>query len=236
VAEQLGLQEMLGQGGAVDGHERLGGALAVGVNGPRHELLPRAGLVEDEDVGFRPRGLLDELEDAHHDRAPPDDVLEPERLLELLAKVSILALQGAMPERAVDGDAELLAREGLGQVVEGALLHGTDRGLDAGESGDDDDRKVRVDLMGPPQELEAFDVGHLQIGEEDVRALRFDKRQGLVCGGGGQALMTGEGEEPCRILHHLGLVVDDEQLSRHAPIIRRAPERTAPPRWERDTA
>ena len=108
VAEQLGLQELLGQRGAVDGHERLGGALAVGVDGPRDELLARPGLAQDEDVGLRPRRLLDQLEDAHHGRAAPDDVLEAERLLELLAQVAILALERALPQRAVDGDAELL--------------------------------------------------------------------------------------------------------------------------------
>ena len=76
----------------------------------------------------------------------------------MLAQVSILALQRALPERAVDGDAELLTREGLGQVVERAFLHRADGGLDTGEGGDDDDRKVGVDPMGPAQEFEPLHV------------------------------------------------------------------------------
>ncbi len=48
-AEQLGLHEMLGQGGAVDGLERPGRPGARAVNGPREQTLAGAGLAHEQD-------------------------------------------------------------------------------------------------------------------------------------------------------------------------------------------
>ena len=48
VAEELAFHEARREGAAVDLDERLVGALARGVDGPRDQLLPRAGLTGDE--------------------------------------------------------------------------------------------------------------------------------------------------------------------------------------------
>ena len=48
VAEELALQQCVGNGGAVDGHERLVGARAVGMNGPRHQFLAGAALAANQ--------------------------------------------------------------------------------------------------------------------------------------------------------------------------------------------
>src|SRR5262249_58146179 len=56
VTEQLTLEKALGEGGAVDGHERVLCAAARRVDGPRHELLSRPGLALDE---HRARGWSD---------------------------------------------------------------------------------------------------------------------------------------------------------------------------------
>ena len=93
VAEQLGLEQLLGQRRAVDGHEGLGGARAVGVDGARDQLLARPRLAEHQDVGLGPRRLLHQLEDPGHGRAAADHVLEPERRLQLLAQVAVLEPQ-----------------------------------------------------------------------------------------------------------------------------------------------
>ena len=51
VAEQLGLDQRVGQRADVDGHQRRLGARAGVVDGPRHQLLARAALAADEDRG-----------------------------------------------------------------------------------------------------------------------------------------------------------------------------------------
>ena len=57
VAEQLALQQALGQGAAVDADIRAGRPRAEVVDGPRDQLLARAGLADDQDAGAR-RGDL----------------------------------------------------------------------------------------------------------------------------------------------------------------------------------
>ena len=58
VTEQLALQKLFGQRGAVDGHERLGGALAVRMDGARHQLLARPGLAQDETLASERAAFL----------------------------------------------------------------------------------------------------------------------------------------------------------------------------------
>ncbi|MCI0546487.1 MAG: hypothetical protein L0027_04310 [Candidatus Rokubacteria bacterium] len=63
VAEQLGLEQGLGDRGAVHGNEGAVGARTRAVNDARHQPLARAGLAEDQD-GRKPPGrplALDEL-------------------------------------------------------------------------------------------------------------------------------------------------------------------------------
>ena len=74
VAEELALEDGLGQGAAVDGHERLVGARALRVDGAGDELLARAALADDEDRGRRRRDVRDRLVDREHRRRRPDDL------------------------------------------------------------------------------------------------------------------------------------------------------------------
>jgi hypothetical protein len=48
VAEQLAFDQLFRNGGAVDFDERLGGALAEGVDGVRHQLFASAAFAIDE--------------------------------------------------------------------------------------------------------------------------------------------------------------------------------------------
>ena len=59
VAEQLRLEQRLGQAGAVDGDERPRRADAVGVHRARHQFLAGAALAGDQHLGFGAGGPLD---------------------------------------------------------------------------------------------------------------------------------------------------------------------------------
>ncbi len=60
MAEELALEEGVGDRGAVDLHEGFAGALAPGVDRAGHELLAGAVLARDEDARVARCGLLDE--------------------------------------------------------------------------------------------------------------------------------------------------------------------------------
>ena len=66
VPEQLALEQVLGEGGAVDGDEGLLRPVARQVEGPRDEGLARARLSLEEHGEIGAADLLHQLEQAHH--------------------------------------------------------------------------------------------------------------------------------------------------------------------------
>ena len=76
MAEQLALEQRLGQRGAVDRDEGGRGPRAVAMDRVRRELLARAALAQDQDRRLRGRDPRDELVDLAHRRALADHVGE----------------------------------------------------------------------------------------------------------------------------------------------------------------
>ena len=78
VSEQLALEEIAGQRGAVDGHERPAGAPAVRVDGTGDEFLARPGLADNENGRVVSRGSEGTLEHRPHARRPAQNPIEAE--------------------------------------------------------------------------------------------------------------------------------------------------------------
>jgi len=60
-AEEFGFNQVVGQGGAVDGHEGAGGATAHVVQGTGEALLADAGLAKQQDRNLGGCGLVDQI-------------------------------------------------------------------------------------------------------------------------------------------------------------------------------
>ncbi len=73
MAEEFGFQQFPGNGPAVDGHERLVGPAAVGVQGAHQQFLARARLARDKDGAVRGGDLAQDPEHVVQDRAGADD-------------------------------------------------------------------------------------------------------------------------------------------------------------------
>ena len=168
VAEQLALEQRFRDRGAVQRDEGTPPARAAVVDGPRHQLLPRPALPCDEDVEIGPGGALDQREHLLHGGAGADQVLEPVPPSHLAAERAVLLPQPAVLHGPLQRQDQLLDLEGLGHVVEGALLHGVDRRSDGGERGDDDHLRVRLALGGGAHDLQPVDVRHAEIGDDRV--------------------------------------------------------------------
>ena len=155
VAEELRLQKVLVDGGAVDGLEHLVGAGALVVDGAGDQLLARARLAADEDGRVRARHLEDHLLDRLHLLRGRDDLLV-ERV--------------EARERAADGLQKRVALEGLLQVVERAAAQGLFGRVNRAVGGqeDDDDRGVEGEELR--QKLDAVHACHLEVGEREVEA------------------------------------------------------------------
>ena len=72
VAEQLALDEVLGQGAAVDRDERVAGAVALVVEVPGDQLLAGAGLAQDHHAGVGRGDRVDQAADRLHRRGLAD--------------------------------------------------------------------------------------------------------------------------------------------------------------------
>jgi hypothetical protein len=138
----------------------------------------------------------------------------PSAPLQLLPKVPVLELELALTEAALDGDPQLVDREVLREVVEGAVLDRGDRGLDGGERGDQDDRKRRIHLARSPQHLHPVHARHLEVGQQQVGSLRVDQHERAVRVGRRQALIARSLQDTGAVLDHVRLVVENQHPAR----------------------
>ena len=132
------------------------------------EFLAGTGFAADEHRGVALRDLADHAQHALQRIAGADDPFEVVGLLLLVAEVVELMAQPFQLERLVDLDLHLLDLERLLHVVEGAVLHRLDRGVDRSERGHQDERRGRMESLGRAQHLEPGRAAHLQVADDDV--------------------------------------------------------------------
>ena len=124
VAEQLALQDVLAQGGAVERHERLVLARAVLMDGLGDQLLARAGVALDQHAGVGRGDPLEPVDHVVHLRAVADDALEAELFVQPAVQLGVGPPQPQTGRGLVGHRPQLAQIERLEQVVEGPLLHG----------------------------------------------------------------------------------------------------------------
>jgi hypothetical protein len=208
VAEELRLDQVLGNGGAVDLDERPLGALAVVMQRVGDELLARAILTLNEDVRIAPGDALHELEHLVHLLALADDVAEPELPLELLLEQQVLADEIAPLDRALEHGEQRVGLDRLLDEAVSAGLHGLDRLRHASVAGDDDDFRVRMNLLELAQELQAVGVRQQHVRDDDVRLPGLEDLLAAGADHRGANLVPLVLEQDLEPLDHRRLVVD----------------------------
>jgi hypothetical protein len=84
VAEELALDQFGGNGGAVEGDEWAGGAVAFLMQGAGDKLFAGAGFAIDADARFAGRDAVNLSHEAAHGFAFPDEIVLADAALELL--------------------------------------------------------------------------------------------------------------------------------------------------------
>ena len=152
VAEELALDELLGDRGAVDLDERARRARRGAVESPRDELLARPALSRDEDArvrGARARDLG--LQARHRGAFAEEDLLLGGARVaarELASQVVALAREAAAFERLLERQEDALEGERLLEEVVRAALDGPDGRLDRAVPRDHDARARRIRPRG----------------------------------------------------------------------------------------
>ena len=142
MSEELALEQLFGDGGAVDGDEPCRFPVAHVVDCAGNQFLARATLAEDQHRGVRWRDLLHHPAQPEHARVGGDHALKGRAGL-ALAQDPVLLLQRADLERPVDDQPQYVDVERLLVEVVGAQayrLHGV---VAVGITGDHDDLGAR---------------------------------------------------------------------------------------------
>ncbi len=174
IAEELRLDEILWNGGAVDLDEGPLCALAVVVKRVRDELLARAVLPLNQNIRVAARNAFDQLEHFVHLLALADDVAEPELPVELLFEQKIFPDEIAAFDRALEHLQQRVGLDGLLHETVRPGFHRLNRLDDTPMSGDDDDLGIGVNLFEFAEQLEAVGVGQQHIGDDNIRLPRLE--------------------------------------------------------------
>ena len=217
VAEELGLDELVGDGRAVDLDERLRSPRGHRVDGTRHQLLAAAVLAVDQHATARRRRRRDLFAKQMHDGGLADDL---GALGEPRAQGGVLALEPGVLERARHREERLFQRERLLDEVVGAKPGGFHRGLDRAVAGDHHDHRVGSQAPQLGQRVEPVHARHPDVEEDQVVAVVGDRGERVGATrdrGDAVALVL---EHPAQGRADRRLVVHDEHvLARHGQAV-----------------
>ena len=235
VAEQLRLEQVLGDRGAVDRGERAGTARAHAMDRARHHFLAGAALTCQQHRRVVCRYPLGQLQQraqgrafGHQDVTHRVGAQRRTQLLHLAAEA--LALLG-LPQ----GERHFVGPERLVEIVVGTLAHGGDGDVFAAVRAHHH-HEGRAPLRAiPAQEGEPVHLRHAHVAQHEVELLVQRPREPLLRVALRRDLVARLREEQAQGLSESGVVVDDEQAHQASPASGRKILNTAPPSRARST-
>ena len=213
VAEQLRLEQRLGQRRAVHFDEVARRAVRVVMNRAGDELLARARLAPDQHGRVALRHLAHDAQHALQRLARADDAVEIVDVVLRVPQVVELVAHAPHLERLLDLHFHLFDLEGLLHVVERADLHRLDGRMHRSESGHQDDGGRRVQRLGRAQHIETVAAAHLQVAEHDVEVPFVKAFDRLVAVGSFLDLVVGGSQRPGEPASKGIVVVGDENAA-----------------------
>src|SRR5262249_60352650 len=178
VAEELGLEELEGQRGDVDLHERALPPRGALVDGAGDELLADAALAPDEDGGVGVGDLVDHFLDGFHLGAVLEDAVvigaaALELALEdLLAETLDFPLERRLLEHVLHRAQDFRALERLREEIAGALPHRFDHQAGVSVRGDHDHRGGGALLAYALEDVKTVLAGEAHVDDDHPRAQR----------------------------------------------------------------
>src|ERR1019366_2150809 len=180
VPEQLGLDQLLGDRGAIYLDECTVAPETRGMESAGHEFLACAALSVNQNAaigGSCERNLL--AQGAHGDRVS----VQLGAAAQFLAKLAILLPEATDFEGILDDENYFFERKRLFDKVEGAEFRGPHGRLDAGVSGNHDDHRVRAVLADALECFEAVDSIQPHVEEHKVDRALIQYREAFFPGG-----------------------------------------------------
>jgi hypothetical protein len=207
VAEELALEQSLGNGGAIDLDERSRCAIAALVQCASHDLFACPALAADQHRRGCGCDALDCTANLGQGRIR---TLEQAIGIFRCFCARLARIEGARLDRLANHTPHFVGFERLGQIVERALLERFDRTSDASMRGQEHDGSLRVFSSDRTQQLEAVHLRHAQIGQDHVDSTLANSLEGLAPVAGlddGEAVARDQCSEHAP---HVGFVFDDQ--------------------------
>src|SRR5262245_23549985 len=216
-AEELGLEELGGNGRAVHGHEGAVAPRPREVHGASEQLLAHARLPMDEYGGVEIHHGLERLEYREHGRALRYDVAEGEALLIAPDGAAIGGFELLELDGPADDQQHLRHLEGLDQVVLRPQPHRLHRGLDRAVGRHDHHREIGVLDLELAQEGDPVHAGQAPVREHQVHVLGLEGIERLLAALHRHHLVAAQLEGPMKRPEKHFVVVDQEQPLFHDP-------------------
>ncbi len=224
MSEQLALEKGLGDGGAVDGHERTVAPGTAPMNRERGHFLACSALAKKQNGGVGCGYLANGCEDILHLAAGTQHAFEAV-VVKMGLHVAIVAFQFCNVKGANQDHAERVHVDGLVEEVVGPAPDGLQRVLFFALPGDDDDLRVRRDGQDFAQRLEslfrAVGVGReAEVEEDDIRLGFAHALNGLLPGRSQQDFI-GLRKTPFHLFADVLVVVNHQKNGFHINLLAR---------------
>jgi hypothetical protein len=168
--EQLVLEQLVGQGGAAHGDERLPRPGAARVDGLRRQLLAGAALAGDQHGAIHLGEAGEPLLQLPYRAAVADDAVGRRGLAHLGFEPCHFLGESPLVERIAHAEQELLVLERLADEIEGAQLDGLDGGREGAEGGHQDDLDLGLLLLDHPEQIHPGHRIHPQVRDDQIEA------------------------------------------------------------------
>ncbi len=186
VTEQLGLQQVAGQGSAVDLMNGLSRRSRDVVDGPGDHLLAGAALTLEEDGGIGVGGPPDYVLHDSHALAVPEEEVEVQSGLADRRAAALGRQQGgcvALGHGRLEGFLQGPCGNGLHQEVVGAAPHALDHEVGVTRARQDEQRHVGVLQLDLSRQVQAV-VEVIDVEDHDLGMKTGEEVQPLGCGTG----------------------------------------------------
>ena len=216
VAEQLALDQVLGNRAAVEGKEGFPPTLAELVDRLRDEFLARAALTADENRGVGRSDLDHQVVDLLHRGRDADQPSEPAELAQLASQGADVVRERSQATDVSEHGLQTPVVQGLREVVEGAEPQGVDRGVDGRHARNQD--HVRTGRFPEfPEQFDPVSVGQHQIHQHEVGLAIAEMLSSFLEGAyarDAEALLR---DNLLHALKEIGIVVNQERTGIRSP-------------------
>ena len=170
VPEQLGFEQRLRNGAAVERDEPVRPPGTVVMNGPRDHFLAGPRFAGDQDRAARPSHRLQQLKQRLHGSAAAENAAKLIPLFELRSQVGVLGREPPLLHRFLKHVHQLVELKRLGDEVRRAALDRLDRVLHRAEPRDHNRDDPGIALASRLNHASPVHAGHPEVGNHDVES------------------------------------------------------------------